>query len=85
NSIGAWDNSTRTFFRQFAEAQMDAYEAGSGWAFWNFKTEEADDWNYIKLAQNGLVPVPPTDRKYSRYSLDGNHWAIKINSPWCHE
>ncbi|KAJ1956658.1 hypothetical protein EC988_001231 [Linderina pennispora] len=85
NSIGAWDSSTRTFFRQFAEAQMDAYEAGSGWAFWNFKTEEADDWNYIKLAQNGLIPVPPTNRTYSRYSLEGNHWSIRINSPLCHE
>ncbi|KAJ2237308.1 hypothetical protein IWW45_001062 [Coemansia sp. RSA 485] len=85
NSIAAWDSSTRVFFRQFAEAQMDAYEAGSGWFFWNFKTEDADDWNYIKLAQNGLIPNPPTDRHYSRYSLDSNRWNIKINSPWCHE
>ncbi|KAJ2030793.1 hypothetical protein IWW57_001011, partial [Coemansia sp. S610] len=84
-SIGAWDSSTRGFYRQFAEAQMDAYEAGSGWFFWNFKTEEADDWNYIKLAQNGLIPNPPTDRHYSRYSLDNAHWNIKLDSPWCHE
>ncbi|KAJ1664907.1 hypothetical protein IW140_003726 [Coemansia sp. RSA 1813] len=83
DSISAWDSSTRIFFRQFAEAQMDAYEAGSGWFFWNFKTESADDWNYIKLAQNGLVPNPPTDRHYSRYSLGGNHWDIDISSPWC--
>ncbi|KAJ2655278.1 hypothetical protein IWW48_005617 [Coemansia sp. RSA 1200] len=83
NSISAWDSPTRIFFRQFAEAQMDAYEAGSGWFFWNFKTEEADDWNYIKLAQNGLVPNPPTDRHYSRYSLGNNHWNIDISSPWC--
>ncbi|KAJ2006621.1 hypothetical protein H4R26_001261 [Coemansia thaxteri] len=85
SSIGAWDSPTRVFFRQFAEAQMDAYEAGSGWFFWNFKTEEADDWNYIKLAQNGLIPNPPTDRHYSRYSLDSSHWNVKLNSPWCHE
>ncbi|KAJ2255220.1 hypothetical protein GGI13_001727 [Coemansia sp. RSA 455] len=85
NSISAWDAPTRVFFRQFAEAQMDAYEAGSGWFFWNFKTEEADDWNYIKLAQNGLIPNPPTDRHYSRYSLDNPHGRIKLNSPWCHE
>ncbi|KAJ2465557.1 hypothetical protein GGI02_004657 [Coemansia sp. RSA 2322] len=55
---------------------MDAYEAGSGWFFWNFKTEEADDWNYIKLAQNGLIPNPPTDRHYSRYSLDNTVSAL---------
>ncbi|KAJ1893873.1 hypothetical protein LPJ66_005508 [Kickxella alabastrina] len=85
NSIGAWDSATRMFFRQFAEAQIDAYEAGSGWFFWNFKAEDADDWNYIKLAQNGLIPNPPTDRHYSRYSLDSKRWDIKLNSPWCHE
>ncbi|KAI8321199.1 glycoside hydrolase family 5 protein [Martensiomyces pterosporus] len=85
NSIGAWDNATRTFFRQFAEAQMDAYEVGSGWIFWNFKTEDADDWNYIKLAQSGLIPNPPTDRRYSRYALDYPAWHIKLESPWCHE
>ncbi|KAJ1855267.1 hypothetical protein GGH12_003700 [Coemansia sp. RSA 1822] len=85
NSISAWDQDTRTFFRQFAETQMDAYEAGSGWFFWNFKTEVADDWNYIKLAQNKLIPVPPTNRIYSRYSLDSDRWNIKLNSTWCHE
>ncbi|KAJ2801035.1 hypothetical protein H4R20_003834 [Coemansia guatemalensis] len=85
SSIAAWDQQTRIFYRQFAEAQMDAYEAGSGWFFWNFKTEEADDWNYIKLAQNGIIPNPPTNRVYSRYSLDSDRWNIRINSPWCHE
>ncbi|KAJ2220677.1 hypothetical protein IW143_002149, partial [Coemansia sp. RSA 520] len=73
------------FFRQFAETQMDAYEAGSGWFFWNFKTEGADDWNYIKLAQNKLIPVPPTNRIYSKYSLGSDRWNIKLNSTWCHE
>ncbi|KAJ2849931.1 hypothetical protein IWW36_002280 [Coemansia brasiliensis] len=85
NSIAAWDQPTRIFIRQFAETQMDAYESGSGWFFWNFKTEDADDWNYIKLAQHGLIPVPPTNRVYSRYALDNDHWNIKINSTWCHE
>ncbi|KAJ2162509.1 hypothetical protein GGF46_000640 [Coemansia sp. RSA 552] len=85
STLSSWTNDTRTFYRKFAEAQMDAYEAGSGWFFWNFKTETADDWNYMKLAKNGVVPVPPTNRIYSRYSLDNNHYNIKINSPWCHE
>ncbi|KAJ2296008.1 hypothetical protein IWW55_005250 [Coemansia sp. RSA 2706] len=85
NSIAAWDQETRTFMRQFAETQMDAYESGSGWFFWNFKTEGADDWNYIELARHGLVPVPPTDRVYSRYALDNDHWRIRLNSTWCHE
>lgn len=82
-SIGQWSSDDRVFMRQFAEAQMDAYEAGSGWLFWNFKMEDSDMWDYIKLAKNGIVPNPPTDRHYSRYSLDSPHWDIKINSPWC--
>ncbi|KAJ2773718.1 hypothetical protein IWQ57_001167 [Coemansia nantahalensis] len=83
NSMSSWDQPTRIFFRQFAEAQMDAYEAGSGWFFWNFKTEDADDWNYMKLAKAGLVPSPPTDRVYSRYSLVPDRWNIKPRSEWC--
>ncbi|KAJ2781827.1 hypothetical protein H4R18_002636 [Coemansia javaensis] len=85
SNITAWDQKTRIFFRQFAEAQMDAYEAGSGWFFWNFRTEDADDWNYIKLATHGLIPVPPSNRVYSRYSLATNWWDIQLKSQWCHE
>ncbi|KAJ1964343.1 glucan exo-1,3-beta-glucosidase [Dipsacomyces acuminosporus] len=66
NSMCSWDGEKRQFLRKFAEAQMDAYEQGSGWIFWNFKTEEADDWNYIKLALNGVIPNPATNRQYPK-------------------
>ncbi|KAJ1718147.1 hypothetical protein LPJ61_006808, partial [Coemansia biformis] len=83
NKMSSWDQPTRIFFRQFAEAQMDAYEAGSGWFFWNFKAEDADDWNYMKLAKSGLVPTPPSNRVYSRYSLGKDRWNIQPKSQWC--
>ncbi|KAJ2781826.1 hypothetical protein H4R18_002635 [Coemansia javaensis] len=57
--MGTWSAVKRAEVRQFAMAQLQAYEAGSGWIFWNFKTESADSWNYIKLAQNGIIPSPP--------------------------
>lgn len=75
NSLSTWDASTRKFFRDFAEQQMDSYEHGSGWFFYNFKTEEADDWNYIKLAQNGIIPIPPSNRSS----------VIGGQSPWCRQ
>lgn len=33
----------KAFLKRFAEMQMDAYEVGKGWFFWNFKTERAPD------------------------------------------
>ncbi|KAJ2801034.1 hypothetical protein H4R20_003833 [Coemansia guatemalensis] len=54
-----WDAKKREYMKRFAMAQFQAYEMGTGWIFWNFKTENADAWNYIKLAQNGIIPNPP--------------------------
>ncbi|KAJ2716482.1 hypothetical protein H4R19_000621 [Coemansia spiralis] len=63
-SIGAWSAHKRAALQQFAMAQLEAYERGSGWIFWNFKTESADAWNYIKLAQAGIIPSPPVGRSF---------------------
>ncbi|ORX68047.1 glycoside hydrolase [Linderina pennispora] len=45
-------------------AQFQAYEKASGWVFWNFKTESSDAWNYIKLANAGIIPNPPAQHQY---------------------
>ncbi|KAJ1669628.1 hypothetical protein GGF38_002114, partial [Coemansia sp. RSA 25] len=37
-----WNTEKRLFMRNFAMAQLQAYEKANGWVFWNFKTEEAD-------------------------------------------
>ncbi|KAJ2162510.1 hypothetical protein GGF46_000641 [Coemansia sp. RSA 552] len=55
-NLGAWSDKKRAFMSQFAAEQFQAYEKGTGWIFWNFKTEGADAWNYIKLAQAGIIP-----------------------------
>ncbi|RUP52071.1 glycoside hydrolase superfamily [Jimgerdemannia flammicorona] len=49
-----WPSSYKNFLRQFTEKQMDAYEAGGGWVFWNFKIESGyEEWNYMLGVQQG--------------------------------
>ena len=54
----------RTFLRKFFEAQIDAYERGSGWFFWTWKAEEAADWSYQRLLELDIFPSSPDDRMY---------------------
>lgn len=50
----------------FMEAQLDAYEAHSGWVFWTWKTESAPEWHFQNLTRAGLIPQPLTSRKYGK-------------------
>ena len=50
--------------RTFIEAQLDAYEAHTGWFFWTWKTEGAPEWDMQDLLINGIFPQPLTARKY---------------------
>ncbi|KAF9352516.1 exo-1,3-beta-glucanase [Mortierella sp. AD094] len=56
--ISTWSDTYKTFLTEFAQKQINSYEKGSGWFFNNFKTESSDDWNFIKLAENGIIPFP---------------------------
>ncbi|KAJ2890294.1 hypothetical protein GGI21_006221 [Coemansia aciculifera] len=62
--LSTWNTEKRLFMRNFAMAQFQAYEKANGWVFWNFKTENADAWNYIKLAQAGIIPNPPVGSSF---------------------
>ena len=48
----------------YVEAQLDAYEAHSGWIFWAWKTESAPEWHFQNLTRAGLIPQPLTSRKH---------------------
>lgn len=50
--------------RSFIEAQLDAYEARSGWIFWTWKNEAAPEWHLQNLTAAGLFPQPLSDRRY---------------------
>lgn len=61
-----WTPEYRQFLTEFASKQMDAYESGSssGWFFWNFKTEQAPQWDYIMGVQEGWIPKDLDNRPY---------------------
>ncbi|KAJ1894696.1 hypothetical protein LPJ81_005109, partial [Coemansia sp. IMI 209127] len=63
--LESWSDKKKQFMRKFAMAQFQAYEMGSGWIFWNFKTESADAWNYMKLVDAGIIPNPPVGTTFS--------------------
>ena len=50
--------------RRYIEAQLDAYEARTGWVYWTWKTESAPEWDMQQQLAGGLFPQPLTDRKY---------------------
>ena len=62
--ISTWSQEHKENVRKFVEAQFDAYEQGSGWIFWAWKTEDAVDFDFQKLARAGVIPQPLTLRKY---------------------
>ncbi|KAI9504306.1 glycoside hydrolase superfamily [Coemansia spiralis] len=63
--IETWNSKKKQFMKTFAMAQLQAYERGSGWIFWNFKTETADEWNYMKLVEAGIIPNSPVGSEYN--------------------
>lgn len=57
-------DTDKTNLEYFVEAQMDAYEAHTGWIFWTWKTESAPEWHFQNLTRAGLIPQPLTSRKH---------------------
>ncbi|ANB12754.1 Exg1p [Sugiyamaella lignohabitans] len=64
DEIPAWPQERQQNTRRFIEAQMDAYDQGTGWIFWTFKTEQSPEWDLRRLVDGGLFPQPLTDRQY---------------------
>jgi glucan 1,3-beta-glucosidase len=57
-----------SFLRNFAEAQMVAYEAeeygvSSGWFYWTFKTEGGAfaEWDFMRGVKEGWIPKIPAN------------------------
>ena len=56
--ISTWTDEERANSRRFVEAQFDAYDQGSGWIFWTYKTENSIEWDFRRLVENGIIPYP---------------------------
>ncbi|CCF57582.1 hypothetical protein KAFR_0C05910 [Kazachstania africana CBS 2517] len=69
--IEEWTSEYREQVRQFVEAQLATYGAKTtGWIFWNWKTENATEWDYLKLKAADLFPVPFDN--YTYFNTNGN-------------
>ncbi|KZT07815.1 glycoside hydrolase family 5 protein [Laetiporus sulphureus 93-53] len=54
----------KTFLRKYWESQVEIGESISGWVFWTWKAEDADEWSYQRGLEGGWIPQDPTDRLY---------------------
>lgn len=62
--VANWPSSYRTDVRKYIEAQLDAFEVAGGWFFWNWKCEDAIEWDFKRLTAAGVFPSPVTERNY---------------------
>ncbi|CAI4363748.1 CDG_1a_G0011100.mRNA.1.CDS.1 [Saccharomyces cerevisiae] len=71
NSLADWTQDYRDRVRQFIEAQLATYSSKTtGWIFWNWKTEDAVEWDYLKLKEANLFPSPFDN--YTYFKADGS-------------
>lgn len=65
-SANSFSEEYKTFLRKFWETQISAYETGSGWVQWTWKTEigTGEEWSYKAGLQYGWIPEDPTERAY---------------------
>ncbi|EIM19471.1 glycoside hydrolase [Wallemia mellicola] len=66
NNGADYPEDYRQFLRKYYEAQIDAFERGSGWFFWTWHTTgpNAADWSYKRMLELGIYPQDPADRIY---------------------
>lgn len=72
--------------RKFNEIQLISYEANTaGWIFWNYKTEDAIEWDLRGLIDKKMFPHPFDDFKYFT-KVDGEfvakNGATADSAPW---
>ncbi|KOH01092.1 glucan exo-1,3-beta-glucosidase [Saccharomyces eubayanus] len=69
--LSDWTEDYRNRVRQFIEAQLATYSTKTtGWIFWNWKTEDAVEWDYLKLKDAELFPSPFDN--YTYFKTDGS-------------
>lgn len=70
-TVAGLSQQEKTNIQYYIEAQLDAYEAHTGWIFWCWKTESAPEWNFQDLLANGLIPSPITSRRVPNQCTGG--------------
>ncbi|KAG0378581.1 hypothetical protein BGX24_003424 [Mortierella sp. AD032] len=62
NDVSSYTAEYKTFLKQFFLAQVEAFEQGSGWFYWNFKTESNPLWSYFDGVEHGWLPEDANNR-----------------------
>jgi glucan 1,3-beta-glucosidase len=58
NDISKWSETNKDDTRKYIETQIAAFEGKTqGWFFWNFKTENAAEWDALALVDAGVFPA----------------------------
>ncbi|KAF9379561.1 hypothetical protein CPC16_010695 [Podila verticillata] len=70
NRVGYYTPEYRKFLSDFTQTQMDAFEQGMGWFYWNFKTETNALWSYFDGVEQGWIPKDVNNRPDGCTSLN---------------
>ncbi|KAF9190558.1 hypothetical protein BGZ51_008496 [Haplosporangium sp. Z 767] len=62
NTASTYDAEYKKFLSDYFNAQIDAFEQGAGWFYWNFKTETNPLWSYFDGVDNGWIPKDANNR-----------------------
>ena len=54
---GQYTDAYKKWLRVFADAQMQSFEKGWGWFYWNWDTEKATLWSWKKGRDAGILPT----------------------------
>ncbi|KAG6897055.1 hypothetical protein C0992_004464, partial [Termitomyces sp. T32_za158] len=63
-SYQGFSDSYKSFLRKYWEVQVGIGENITGWVYWTWKAENADEWSYQMGLQGGWIPEDPGDRQY---------------------
>ncbi|KAF8526318.1 glycoside hydrolase [Hysterangium stoloniferum] len=63
-NTSTFSDDYKSFLRKYWEVQVEAGESATGWIFWTWKTESADEWSYQKGLEGGWIPQDPTNRMF---------------------
>jgi glucan 1,3-beta-glucosidase len=62
NDASTYSYEYKAFLKQLFLAQLEAYEQGAGWFYWNFKTETNPLWSYFDGVEGGWLPEDANNR-----------------------
>jgi len=73
-----YSSAYKQWLLDFAEAQMESFEAGWGWFYWTWATESAPQWSYQQGMAAGILPTNVAQRQFSCNGSISNFAAMGL-------